>query len=409
MSMSHSRSLVIPFFLAACGMAQPPAVSTLHSFRGAPSDGSRPQSGVTAGSGGVLYGTAQRGGSSNAGIVYSLTPPSPGGAWTETVLYNFTGPDGAGPDSDVALDGAGVLYGTTREGGVWDAGTVFSLAPPSAPGAAWTEAVLYSFAGGDDGAYPLRGVTFGVGGVLYGSTNGGGSWGAGTVFSLSPPAAPGAAWTEALLYTFIGPAQAVNPSGLVIGAGGVLYGATYSGAPPYLGNGTIFSLAPPTSPDGVWTQTMLCALTSEDDGPRAGLAIGSGGVLYGTSYGGDGSVFSVTPPAAPGDPWTLAVLYHFAGFADGSGPEAGVAIGPGGVLYGTTESGGSSNYGTVFSLAPPSAPGGSWTFHGLYSFPGGGAGEYPSKGTVTLHEGIIFGTTGRGGGTNDGTVYSLRP
>jgi uncharacterized repeat protein (TIGR03803 family) len=126
-----------------------------------------------------------------------LTPPkSPGGAWTEAVLYTFTGKgDGAQPNG-IALNPGGVLYGTTQVDGIASClngqgcGTVFSLTPPSAPGGSWTLDTIYQFGSSPDAAHPEAAVLI-DGGVLYGSTGQGGQLGFGTVFSLAPPAAPG--------------------------------------------------------------------------------------------------------------------------------------------------------------------------------------------------------------------------
>lgn len=73
--------------------------------------------------------------------MYQLTPS--GGAWTETVLYEFTGVDGDGkiPMSGVTFDQAGNLYGTTYEGGSTGNGTVYELST-SANG--WTERIIYN-------------------------------------------------------------------------------------------------------------------------------------------------------------------------------------------------------------------------------------------------------------------------
>jgi len=118
----------------------------------------------------------------------------------------------------------GVFYGTTFAGGsgtpcsfpvINGCGTVFQLTPPSTPGGAWTEAVLYSFAGENgDGAFPSGGIVVGKGGVLYGTTEYGGSSGScvfydsvpgcGTVFQLTPPLTAGGAWTETVLHNFSG-------------------------------------------------------------------------------------------------------------------------------------------------------------------------------------------------------------
>jgi len=81
-----------------------PTLTVLYSFTGG-ADGGRPTSGVTVGSGGVLYGTAYNDGTYGYGTVFSLTPPaSAGGAWTYTVLHSFgSGNDGQYPDSGVAI------------------------------------------------------------------------------------------------------------------------------------------------------------------------------------------------------------------------------------------------------------------------------------------------------------------
>ena len=138
-------------------------------------------------------------------------------------------------------------------------------------------------------------------------------------------------------------------------------------------------------------------------GPQGPLAIGSGGTLYGITDGGgtvlDGTVFSLTPPASAGAAWSETVLHNFVPFPesrDGFNPWNGVAIGSGGALYGTTVNGGSSDYGTVFSLTPPSAPGSSWTETLLYNFKGGD-GFRPYASVVIGKGGELYGTTVAGG------------
>src|SRR5450755_4557255 len=144
------------------------------------------------------------------------------------------------------------------------------------------------------------------------------------------------------LYDFKGTPDASYPySALVVGGGEVLYGTTWSGGT--FGKGTVFSLAPPTSPGGAWTETILHSFGGPGDGinPQSAIAlIGGSGVLYGTTaYGGTGScqpgngsvgcgtVFRLTPPATPEDAWTETVLHNFAGGSDGAYPFAGLATG----------------------------------------------------------------------------------
>jgi uncharacterized repeat protein (TIGR03803 family) len=183
------------------------------------------------------------------------------------------------------------------------------------------------------------------------------------------------------LYSFNGgPSDGANPAAALSVAGGVLVGTTTSGGVGCVpvGCGTVFSLTPPTSPGGSWTEAVLYSFTGiSGDGanPYGGIVSGAGGALYGTTaYGGCagcGTVFSLTPPESPNRPWVETVLHSFTGSPnDGSGPSAGVVIGGGGVLYGTTEYDGALNAGTVYSLTPPASPGSTWTESVLHNFTG---------------------------------------
>jgi hypothetical protein len=102
--------------------------------------------------------------------VFELTPPSRvGGAWTNSILWNFgNGADGAEPEAGMLMDESGNLYGTTVNGGVYGTdfdgyfpeggGTVFELKPPFKTGGSWTESILWSFGNGTDGAGPAAGL-----------------------------------------------------------------------------------------------------------------------------------------------------------------------------------------------------------------------------------------------------------
>jgi uncharacterized repeat protein (TIGR03803 family) len=284
-----------------------------------------------------------------------------------------------------------------------------------------------------------KAVIIGHGGVLYGTTEGGGTSNNGTVFSLTPPGSPGASWTETALYSFAGaPNDGANPmdSPVAIGPGGVLYGTTYFGGA--FNNGIVFCLTPPVSPGGVWTETVLYSFTgSPNDGanPEAGVVIGGGGVLYGTTagggisacaFGGCGIVFSLKPPSSPGGSWTETVLHSLTDSegsnpegnvvigSDGAAPEAGVAIGSSGELYGTTFISGAFDFGTAFSLTPPALPGSSWTERVPHSFGSSSRdGMVPTSTPVIGSRGVLYGTTEYGGsscrGMGCGVVFSLIP
>jgi uncharacterized repeat protein (TIGR03803 family) len=176
----------------------------LHVFTGKNGDGAVPFGNLILDDGGDLYGTTQEGGRAKycgvgftgCGTAFRLTPRS-GGAWTETILYNFGSYDGDGtfPHAGLIFDGSGNLYGTTGAGGTKGAGTVFKLTPSSR--GEWTESVMHNFAGyPSDGGGPVASVSFDAEGNLYGTTSvggtgGGGSYGGyqsfgGTVFKITP-------------------------------------------------------------------------------------------------------------------------------------------------------------------------------------------------------------------------------
>ena len=230
---------------------------------------------------------------------------------------------------------------------------------------------LHAFGAPGDGAYPTTGVTVGQGGVLYGTTSGGGT-GGGTAFSLAPPAAPGGGWTESVLYNFPPPSVGMNllPS-MVAGKDGIMYGVTYYGGTSNYG--TVFSLTPPSTAGGEWTETVLYNFTGTEDGGYPNFLMGQDGILYGTTEGAGGAsygtVFSITPPKTAGGPWTEHTLYRCLGLSDSAVPN-NLALGSDGTIYGTAYRGGLLGFGTVFALPPSSQPQGLRVENILYSFAG---------------------------------------
>jgi uncharacterized repeat protein (TIGR03803 family) len=299
------------------------------------------------------------------------------------VLYSFTGGDGSHPRAALIADAAGNLYGTTIRGGANDAGTLFQLTPSG------TLNVLYSFSGGSDGALPFAGLIADAAGNLYGTTNGGGAGGQGTVFELDPSG------TLTVLYSFTGGNDASPWAGLIADAAGNLYGTTEGGDGP----GEVFQL----TPSG--TLNVLHDFTGRDGAvPHGVLIADSAGNLYGTTHNGGtsgyGTVFQLTPSGA------LNVLYSFTGGSDGAYPEAGVIADMAGNLYGTTYGGGAAGQGTVFQLTPSGA------LNVLHSFTGGSDGGRPVADLLADAAGNLYGTTSSGGATAScpggcGTVFQL--
>ncbi len=271
-------TLVLPAALvtmvSAAAYAASPILTTIHTFAGPPSDGAYPATGVTLGPNGVLYGVTVSGGTEacNCGTAFSLTPSGTGGSWTESV-YSLTTLRGSQPYGNLIWGADHLLYGTAEFGGNDDSGgkylsdgDAFQLRPPASPGEAWAEHDIYSFGGGTGGAYPQAGVTTDSSGVLYGTT----SESPGTVYSLTPPASPGAAWTYKVLYTFGTNAfdGSAPVSGVTMGSQGVLYGTLTNGG--LHGGGMVYSLTPPASPGGAWTEALLYSFPSLSGGGVGG-------------------------------------------------------------------------------------------------------------------------------------------
>lgn len=77
---------------------------------------------------GNLYGETISGGKDNDGVVFELSPMADG-TWAETVLHSFSGSDGSGPSYGLIFDPSGNLYGTAAGGGAYGNGTVFEITP----------------------------------------------------------------------------------------------------------------------------------------------------------------------------------------------------------------------------------------------------------------------------------------
>jgi uncharacterized repeat protein (TIGR03803 family) len=196
--------------------------TVLYSFAGGSGDGAYPYSSIVLDKSGNLYGTTESGGPNQAGSVFELS--GSGSSYTEKVLYFFTGnTDGGTLDGGVIFDKAGNLYGTTASGGKYSTGTVFELTPSNGT---WTESVLYNFTGGTDGGFPSAAVTMDRNGVLFGTTYVGGTSSAGTVFELSPSAG---AWTENVVYSFTGGNDGGLPIAPVLSYNGGVVGTTVEG------------------------------------------------------------------------------------------------------------------------------------------------------------------------------------
>jgi uncharacterized repeat protein (TIGR03803 family) len=386
----------------AIGVNSQSTESVLHSFRGG-ADGAYPQSDLIGDSTGALYGTTS-GGFDDLGTVFKLSPSQNG--YVETVLYRFGGqPDGASPWAGLLADSTGALYGTTEAGGTSNNGTAYKLTPS---GNGYTEAVLYSFQDVPDGSSPRSSLIADSAGALYGTAGGGGSFGEGSVFKLTPI---GNSYSESILYSFQSGLDGRLPwAALLADANGNLYGTTHDGGGPRF-DGVVFELTP--SSDG-YTESILHRFRGLDDGrnPEAALIADHNGAMYGTTLGSAsanclhcGTVFRLKPNGAE---FEYRVVFRFPGPSNGFYPHGIVGDGTG-ALYGTTQFGGTGGLGTVFKLTPE---GTGYGMKILHNFRLHTDGAYPMAGLVRDSSGALYGTTLEGGIQNTlgfGTVFKVVP
>jgi uncharacterized repeat protein (TIGR03803 family) len=332
----------------------------LWSFGVVPGDAVTPTCDLMMDKAGALYGTSAFGGAANVGTVFKLSPPSAGSmAWTETILYSFANNAGGDyPGGGLIMDSAGALYGSASGGGNYN-GTIFKLVPPAAGQTQWSEQVLYTFSeSGVDGVNPGSTLAMDRQGNLFGTTYNGGS-GNGVAFELSPPPAGQTAWTEKTLYTFNGSVSGGHPgAGLAISGRDVLYGTTSTGGA--FNYGTVFALTPPAG-GTAWRFDLIHTFAGSPDGAStsAPVTLDPAGDLYGAtpvggnsqySLYGNGTVFKLARPATPNGAWTETRYAPFDSVSTGEMPRAGVIIGTDHLLYGIGN-GGYFSGGTVFKLS----------------------------------------------------------
>ena len=373
----------------------------IYSFAG-DTDGEYTDTELVMDRAGNLYGTSVQGGVYGGGTVFQVTS-----AGVHTVLYNFTGGrDGGEPYKGVTLDSQGNLYGTAVTGGGGSCeggcGVVFKL---TNSGGVWTQSVIHTFTGGNDGSGPGSPVTIDRYGTVYGTTPTGGADGMGVVYRLRPNATGG--WTFSLIHTFTGgdDGGGGSASRLLI-AGGNLYGVcTVGGAN---GFGTVYEI----SPSQGWQFTTLYAFKDQPDGalPYGGVISDNDGNLYGTTYyAGANDVGTVYRLTHTNGTWAESVLYSFKGGTDGASPISSLVADAKGNLYGTTSDGGaaSCSCGVIFKMARGAA--GSWTESVAYRFPGTPGAGFAYNGLVRDAAGNLYGATVHGGSSNDGAIYEFTP
>jgi uncharacterized repeat protein (TIGR03803 family) len=300
-------------------------------------------------------------------------------AQTFNTLVNFDGTNGGMPDYVKLEQGAdGNLYGTTQGGGTLGKGTVFNITPEG------TLTTLANFQFLGDGYEPQAGVILGNDGNYYGTTIYGGDYNVGTFFRVTP------AGVQTTFYSFCGEPNCTTGeypiSPVVLASNGNFYGTTLD---------TIFRITP---------DDILTTLQTNLSQPIGALVQGADGNVYGTTFlGGDlncdpgygcGTIFKMTLAG------NLTIIHTFEG-TDGTEPIGGLIQATDGKFYGTTSSGGPDNLGTIFRISSAG------TFTSVYAF-SGPDGSIPNGVLLQGTDGSLYGTTQRGGGsTNAGTVFKI--
>jgi len=428
MSRAERRSRVIPartlsgvmigiILIAASGAPASASLKVeqeqvLYDFSGP--NGAGPLSGVTLGAGGSLYGTTVFGGKYGDGDVYKLAPGRSG--YAETILHTFGGSaDGSKPDGNVVANNRGDLFGVTAVGGIDAQGTAFELVPS---GPHYIETMIHTFTGRADGGQPIGTLVLDASGGLFGVTQFGGSTDGGVAYELSPTKT---GYREQVLHNFAVSA-ALPQAGLTMAMNGTLYGTGY-GAGSVHTNGLVFRLRPDAKG---YAYTDLYNFKGGADGsnPFATLTFSAsssdifGTTEYGGGAGGEGTVFELTPSNSG---YSERVVHRFTP-KQGVLLQAPVLLEADGNLFGTTSGGGTGcngGCGTVFELI---SSGSTYQFKVLYRFSGPPNGAEPQWAPLVLEaNGDLLGTTrsggtasscsdgGPGGVTGCGTLYQIEP
>lgn len=330
---------------------------------------------------GTLYGTTSAGGAANAGTVFTIN--SDGGGYS--VLHSFSGGDGKNSNAVLIRGSDGMFYGTSVAGGALDFGTIFKI---SADGNVFL--ALHSF-NGIDGKSPRGGLIQGIDGALYGTASSdrtGPISSEGKVFKISTD---GSVFSILHTFSFIADRHGgMCPyARLIQGRDGMLYGTTLRGGESK--NGTVFKI----STDGTVCKVIHSFKDEDGQNPETGLVQGRDGSLYGTTPSGGlsdcGTIYKISTDGS-----VFKVLHSFNGENE-KDSHSGLVQDSDGSLYGTTTA-------TVFKIDAD----------GVYSIlltfpadPNGGLWPAPYGELIRGGDGMLYGTTERGGTSSGGTVFRI--
>ena len=358
-----------------------------------------------------------------ATILIALLPWNSAPAATLKTLHSFCNTancgDGDTPLAGLLMDADGNLYGTTEVGGKYNSGVVFKLVP-NANKTKYTEHILHSFCSQPNcpsGAFPsYAGLIMDVDGNLYGTTGGGGKFGAGVIFKMRPVTN---GWAYGAIHSFcaktnctdgsdpeVSLAYAGQASGALWDGTSPLFGTTYVGGANNMG--AVYKIAPNGSG---WSYQVIHSFSSGFHGGE--LLVDPSGNLIGTTLLGGANSGGTLFRLAAGT-WSESTLHNFgaeANFADGWEPGGRVLMDASGNLFGTTEGGGagahcSADHGCGVAYER-TANGKFKVLYDFCSLANCKDGQLAPSGVLMDASGDLIGTTYGGGTGPGGTVFSL--
>ena len=369
-------------------------------------DGASPGARMTLGSDGNLYGTTLAGGMYGGGIIFRLSPSNSlvdlfdfqAILNTDDQEYLSFGPN------ELTAGPKGFFYGTTQFGGSNQNGTIFVFSPASGEEAdsyVFSAESTNVSGSNPDGMNPTGALVPGTNSSLYGTTQYGGSNGTGTIFLLMPI---GPVFASEYSFTALGGtddttnADGATPNGLTLGSDGNFYGTTQGGG--LYGAGTFFQFAV----SGALTPLYSFGASDGDAAsPQDALVQGPNGSFYGVSeFGGssgNGTIFEVTPAGVE------RVLHSFTGADDGAAPTTALTLGSDGSFYGTTTGAGVNNNGTLYKITPAGAFSLFYSFPGLNTNFENTIGANPSAAMAMGQDGNLYGSCAAGGANGAGTIF----
>ena len=331
------------------------------------------------------------------------------------LLPSGSSPDGGYPATGLTSGADGHFYGATGYQNyttypyVSNPGAIYSISPQG------VETVLHTFTQDTSGYFPLGGMIPGTDGALYGLLSQGGANYEGAIYRIVPGTTASSSYSLLFNFAQVNGITASSLQGpLLEDAAGNFYGTAqfaYSNPPPYTSfksyQGAIFVVSQSTGMETFLHLFDDGSVAKDGESPNGGMILASDGNFYGTTrYGGSGGsgiIYKVTPGG------TYSILHNFDDGTvadDGQNPTTGLIQSTDGNFYGTTSAGGAGSNGTIYKMTPQ----GKVTI--LHSFSDGtlsGDGNTPSAPLIQGTDGNFYGTTSAGGGGSSGTVYEITP